>query len=296
MVYCSQCGKKNDDDADFCKKCGAIIKKEKTGFEENIDHFAEEMGQIGEKIEKAFEKKEAKIDKWYDSTFGPIGPIISSLIGLIVLIFIIKLLEFLADGRGWMMDVSEFFGKYLLLFFVFMLFSSYASYSSRRYKAFRSASPIVAAVGFAIWFWVAIEILKILSTDLDIEILGSIADIFQILLIPIAILVLLVGYTGMILSSKKQEIIKPAKKTVEKTTRSSKESKTDDVSYKRLYRSGKDKWIAGVCGGLAEYFQIDPVIVRILFVFAVVATAVFPMFLAYIIFWIVVPRNPNHKW
>ena len=34
--------------------------------------------------------------------------------------------------------------------------------------------------------------------------------------------------------------------------------------YKRLYRSRKNKVIAGVCGGIGEYFQIDPVIVRIL--------------------------------
>ncbi len=35
---------------------------------------------------------------------------------------------------------------------------------------------------------------------------------------------------------------------------------------KRLYKSRKDKMIAGVCGGLAEYFDVDPVLVRILFV------------------------------
>jgi len=34
--------------------------------------------------------------------------------------------------------------------------------------------------------------------------------------------------------------------------------------YKRLYRSRKNKIIAGVCGGIGEYFHIDPVIVRIL--------------------------------
>jgi phage shock protein C len=35
---------------------------------------------------------------------------------------------------------------------------------------------------------------------------------------------------------------------------------------KRLYRSRKDKVIAGVCGGIGEYFSIDPVWVRIIFV------------------------------
>ena len=33
---------------------------------------------------------------------------------------------------------------------------------------------------------------------------------------------------------------------------------------RRLYRSRNNRWIAGVCGGIAEYFNIDPIIVRIL--------------------------------
>lgn len=37
------------------------------------------------------------------------------------------------------------------------------------------------------------------------------------------------------------------------------------MPIKRLYRSKKDKMIAGVCGGLAEYFEVDPVLVRVLF-------------------------------
>jgi len=37
--------------------------------------------------------------------------------------------------------------------------------------------------------------------------------------------------------------------------------------YKKLYRSVTDKMVAGVCGGLADYFAIDPVIVRFNFCF-----------------------------
>lgn len=59
---------------------------------------------------------------------------------------------------------------------------------------------------------------------------------------------------------------------------------------KRLYRSRKEKMIGGVCGGLAEYFEIDPVIVRILFVVAVFMGG--SGFLAYIICWIIIPEQP----
>lgn len=60
---------------------------------------------------------------------------------------------------------------------------------------------------------------------------------------------------------------------------------------KRLYRSQKDVMIAGVCSGLAEYFDIDPTLVRLLFVLVVIAGGA--GVLAYIILWIVVPTESS---
>lgn len=60
---------------------------------------------------------------------------------------------------------------------------------------------------------------------------------------------------------------------------------------KRLYRSQKDKVIAGVCGGIAEYFNIDPVIPRLVAVLLIFAGGF--GILAYIIAWIIIPQNPN---
>ncbi len=58
---------------------------------------------------------------------------------------------------------------------------------------------------------------------------------------------------------------------------------------KKLYRSNKDKKIAGVCGGLAEYINIDPTVVRLLWVlFCFVGAGI----LAYIIAAIVIPEPP----
>jgi len=56
---------------------------------------------------------------------------------------------------------------------------------------------------------------------------------------------------------------------------------------KRLYRSRSDRMIWGVCGGLAKYFDIDPTLVRIIFVLLALANGV--GILAYIILAIVVP-------
>ena len=62
---------------------------------------------------------------------------------------------------------------------------------------------------------------------------------------------------------------------------------TAPAAAPRLYRSPTDKVVAGVCGGLAAYFGMDPVIVRLAFV--VFALAGGASLLLYIIMWIVVP-------
>ena len=60
---------------------------------------------------------------------------------------------------------------------------------------------------------------------------------------------------------------------------------------KRLYRQSKDSMIAGVCAGLGEYFEIDPVIARVLFVVAFFAGSI--GFWLYIILWIIIPKAPK---
>jgi len=62
------------------------------------------------------------------------------------------------------------------------------------------------------------------------------------------------------------------------------------TSAKRLRRSSADKKIAGVCAGLAEYFDLDPTLVRVLWLLLVFfgGTGV----LAYLILWIVLPLAP----
>lgn len=61
---------------------------------------------------------------------------------------------------------------------------------------------------------------------------------------------------------------------------------------KKLYRSRTDKKIAGVCGGLGEYFNIDPTIWRIVF-FLLLLPGGLPGLLPYIILWFFVPLEPK---
>lgn len=62
-------------------------------------------------------------------------------------------------------------------------------------------------------------------------------------------------------------------------------------NYKRLYRKSEGKVFAGVCSGLGEYFDIDPVVVRLAWLlFAFLGGS---GVLAYLIAWLVVPARPD---
>ena len=63
------------------------------------------------------------------------------------------------------------------------------------------------------------------------------------------------------------------------------------MNEKRLYKSATDKKLDGVCAGLAEYFEIDPTIVRLVWALAVIFAGV--GLIAYIVAAIVMPRKPE---
>lgn len=61
---------------------------------------------------------------------------------------------------------------------------------------------------------------------------------------------------------------------------------------KKLYRSQTDKKIAGVCGGLAEYFNIDSTVIRIIFVLLLLPGGL-PGIIPYVLLWVLVPVKPT---
>ena len=66
------------------------------------------------------------------------------------------------------------------------------------------------------------------------------------------------------------------------------------METKRLYRSKDDRWIGGVCGGIGEYFGIDPIIIRLLFLLAFLGWGA--GLLIYLLMWIIVPENKEDQW
>jgi phage shock protein PspC (stress-responsive transcriptional regulator) len=64
---------------------------------------------------------------------------------------------------------------------------------------------------------------------------------------------------------------------------------------RRLYRSRNDKKVAGVLGGFAEFFGLDPSFIRILYVIATALTAFVPLTFLYIVMAFVIPQAPKPK-
>jgi phage shock protein C len=60
---------------------------------------------------------------------------------------------------------------------------------------------------------------------------------------------------------------------------------------KKLYRSRTERWLVGVCGGIAEYFDIDPTVIRVIFILAgfIMGGGLW----IYLILWIIMPLNPD---
>lgn len=62
-----------------------------------------------------------------------------------------------------------------------------------------------------------------------------------------------------------------------------------DIS-RPLRRSNANRQIAGVVGGLAEYFRVDPTLLRVVYVIGSIVSAAFPGILVYLLLWLLIPE------
>src|SRR6185437_10099765 len=68
---------------------------------------------------------------------------------------------------------------------------------------------------------------------------------------------------------------------------------TSPRAYKRLLRSSVDRKIAGVCGGIAEYLEIDSTVVRLVWLVLIfLPVPIVPAIIAYLVAWLVMPEAP----
>lgn len=65
------------------------------------------------------------------------------------------------------------------------------------------------------------------------------------------------------------------------------------MAKRKLYRSNDDKIVAGIIGGIAEYFDVDSVFLRVIWILILVFTGFIPAIIAYLLALLVVPRKPK---
>ncbi|MEG1661820.1 MAG: PspC domain-containing protein [Clostridiales bacterium] len=63
---------------------------------------------------------------------------------------------------------------------------------------------------------------------------------------------------------------------------------------RKLYLSIDNRMLAGVCGGIAEYFHVDPTSIRLAYIVLSIFTVVFPCIFVYVLAMIIIPRDPGY--
>ncbi len=279
------------------KKKAAKRKGKEDVMGERMEHFGEEVGKLGEKFGKRMEEKGEEWESWFHRTFGIVGPLISSIFGIIILALVIWVISFvnLPIGSGFLANVNSFLMANIGLFFLIFLFFSYTSYLSKASpQAYRPISPILTAAGITIGFWIAMQAINIANLSLGIPFFSTIAFYIGINLPWIFGFFIFIGYIFLLakMATEKSEMVKERVKEEVVMEKPVERRKPGEI--RRLYRSGKDRILGGVCGGIAEYLGVDPVIIRLLWIVGTLAWGA--GIILYIIFWIIIPRNPKHKW
>ena len=60
---------------------------------------------------------------------------------------------------------------------------------------------------------------------------------------------------------------------------------------KKLLRSRSERWVAGICGGIGDYFDVDPALVRLVYMLLTFFSAGFPGLMIYLVLWLVMPKD-----
>jgi len=306
-----------------CEEKKAKKSREDKSFNEQMKSFGREMEDLEERFDKAMEKHCEEFGSKKDEESndfecevetcccgqkqGFLTPLIGAFIGLAFLILFTFVLEFIAfkSGLDFLRVIAVFIMDNLGLFFVAGIFFGYMDWFKKRAcEAYRFFEPFVSSAGIVFGLWVAANVLQIIGAGLnnaqlfmisDFVLESTVLDNGFVLFVNLGwafIGFALIGYISMLGSFFGNE----NKKNVKKHVKKMEEKKKPEGTIKRLYRSGNDKMLGGVCAGLAAYENMDPSLVRLLWIVATVITGFVPGIIAYAVAWIVIPQNPKHKW
>lgn len=188
MVNCPNCGKTLIDDAVFCTRCGSPLK---TKAASSPTHRFDQAGK--------------SLENWYDRSFGILGPLLASLLFLIIVRLVIELVRSSGTEILEMDEITSVLLLYLLPLFCVTLLSNYTSYFARRSEKFKVFSPLFHAIAFILVLWIVAQILHSLHDRLAVQGLATAATSLQNALPGIFVFVLLLGYVFLALNMSKEQ-------------------------------------------------------------------------------------------
>jgi phage shock protein PspC (stress-responsive transcriptional regulator) len=280
MPFCSACGKENEEEAAYCNQCGKPMRPRKGGLEEGLDTFGREMDDLGKRISQGFSSNDPKAGGM-EQAFGPLAPLVFSIIAILIIIVGIGVFALLASGIASLQPIANLLWSSVPLFFALLLFFSYCGYIIRHAGhdvAWLRPMMAAVAVGAAIWF--AFRLLAALDQGFGWNLPAWLDWLGYVIAGLVFLALFMVGLLAAISASQPRPSPQPAP------------GMQANDAVRRLYRSSKDRWVAGVCGGLGEYFGIDPVLVRVLWVILSLASLGIGV-IGYLLLWIIMPNGPN---
>ncbi len=243
--------------------------------------FGKDAGEWGRQLGRDMEESGGKISAW-------LGFIMSVTFGIIALLLFILALGFVNTMMNSMIltNVTAFLIQNLGLLVILSVLSAVAN----RFGRYRSSTisllviPLAAAYNTGIVWFIA-SIIRIVNASTSIV---AVTGLMQGLLDHLDIIFFLFILLGILKHSKSHRFYEV------REAKGKYENRAGKGRMRRLYRSGNDRILGGVCGGIAEYLGIDPTIVRLLWILFMLMGGA--GVLLYIIAWIIIPRNPKHKW
>lgn len=273
MAYCPKCGSMNEEQAAFCQKCGGQIIPVQQPVNEEIKRAPSVWNQTP-----------------FDRTFRGGGPLLKTFLGLIFVLLVMEIFDALSTESAFAGEFSDFLGETLLLFFLVFLLAFFFGYYTRKYpKETTMVSPLITAIIVTFALWVVSKVFELLGETQPDDFLAAMGEMVNSVLYIIFLLIILLGYIGVIMKAGRfGNPVPPANVPPVPPAAS---PQAPYAPGKRMGRSNRDKIIFGVCGGMAEFLNTDPFLVRVLWVVGTILTSGV-LILAYLILAIIMPKYP----
>jgi len=273
MVYCPKCGAMNDDQASYCQKCG---------------------GQILAPTQPAGEPARRAPAVWnqtpFDRTFRGGGPLLKTFLGLIFVLLVMEIFDALSGESAFAGEFSGFLGDTLVAFFLVFLLAFFFGYYTRKYPRETSmVSPLITAIIVTFALWVVSRAFEISGETRPDDLISAMGEMVSSVLYIIFLLIVLLGYIGVIMKAGRFGV--PAQPSSAPPVPPQAPAQAPYAPAKRMGRSSRDKIIFGVCGGMAEFLDTDPFLVRVLWVVGTILTSGV-LILAYLILAVIMPKYP----